>query len=73
MRTVSPKTVIETALQHTAGAAPSIQTNAVMQALKSNGLRIVRDTAREITYCTVHPSVKMPCMLPHLGREPQGD
>ena len=51
MRAANPEHVIETALDRNRDAAPSIQTNAVMQALKSNGLRIVRDTTSEITYC----------------------
>jgi hypothetical protein len=60
-----PAAIIETALERSAGAAPSIATNAIMQALKAHGLRIVVDTSTTITYCPEHPSTKMPCHIPH--------
>lgn len=61
----SPAEVIAGALRVQGDQHPDIDAKAVMAALKGHGYRIVRDTAREITYCPIHTSSKMPCGIPH--------
>ena len=62
---MKPAEVIETTLEHNLGAAPSVATNAIMQALKAHKYRIILDDTKTITYCPEHPSSKMPCQIPH--------